>query len=77
MITVKLYAYLRDNRGKSVELSYEEGMTIKDVAKALNLNLADVSIVICDGKDDIPSRMVDHPVKPDSLIHFFPPVAGG
>ncbi len=77
MITVKLYAYLRDNRGKSVELVHQEGMTIKDVAKAIELNLDDVSIVICDGKDDIPSRMVDYPVQPDSLIHFFPPVAGG
>ncbi len=77
MITVKLYAYLRDNRGKVVEVEYREGLTIQMIADQLSLDLNDVSIVICDGKDDIPSKMKDVLVKPDSLVHFFPPVAGG
>ncbi len=77
MITVKLYAYLRDNRGKEVKIEYREGLTIRDIAEELELDLADVSIVICDGKDDLPSRMKDVKVKEDSLVHFFPPVAGG
>lgn len=77
MITVKLYAYLRDNRGKVVEIEHEEGLTIQMIADQLKLDLDDVSIIICDGKDDTPSKMKDVLVKPDSVVHFFPPVAGG
>ena len=77
MITVKLYAYLRDNRGKEVKVNYRKGLTISDIADELKIDLNDVSIVICDGKDDLPSRMKDVEVKEDSLVHFFPPVAGG
>ncbi|GEM_PF-1477687 len=77
MITVKLYAYLRDNRGKEVSIDYREGLTIQDIANDLKIDLADVSIVICDGKDDLPNRMKDVEVSEDSVVHFFPPVAGG
>ncbi len=77
MVKVKLYAYLRDNRGKEVDFEYRTGLTIADIAKELELDLSDVSIIICDGKDDVPEKMKDVEVKEDSLVHFFPPVAGG
>lgn len=77
MVKVKLYAYLRDNRGKEVDIEYRQGLTIADIANQLEIDLNDVSIIICDGKDDIPSKMKDIEVKEDSLVHFFPPVAGG
>ncbi|MFW5895075.1 MAG: MoaD/ThiS family protein [Bacillota bacterium] len=77
MITVKLYAYLREPHGKEVQLEYEAGMRVRDIAKALDIPLDRVSIIICDGKDGIPKKMLDHEVKADSTVHFFPPVAGG
>ena len=77
MITVKLYAYLRDNRGKQVTMEYRENLTIQMIADELSLDLDDVSIVICDGKDDIPSKMKDLVVHDNATVHFFPPVAGG
>ncbi len=77
MITVKLYAYLRDPHGKEVTLEYEKDMTIRDIATKLNIPLDRVSIIICDGKDNTPDKMLDVKVNKDSLVHFFPPVAGG
>ncbi|MFP4078074.1 MAG: MoaD/ThiS family protein [Candidatus Izemoplasmataceae bacterium] len=77
MITVKLYAYLREPHGKEVHLDHETGMTVRDIAEKLDIPLKRVSIIICDGKDGTPEKMLDHEVKADSLVHFFPPVAGG
>lgn len=77
MITVKLYAYLREPHGKEVHLEHEPGMTVRDIATRLEIPLDRVSIIICDGRDDIPERMLDREVAEDSLVHFFPPVAGG
>lgn len=77
MIQVKLYAYLRDNRGKVVEMPFKEGLTVAMIAEELKIDLDDVSIVICNGKDDVPSKMKDVVVKDETEVHFFPPVAGG
>lgn len=77
MITVKLYAYLREPHGKEVKLEYAKPMTVRDIAEKLDIPLNRVSIIICDGKDGIPEKMLDYEVLEDSLVHFFPPVAGG
>ena len=77
MIIVKLYAYLRDNRGKEVEIEHAEGMTIQTIVEQLNIPRDRMSIIICDGKDNAAEKMMTVKPKPDSLIHIFPPVAGG
>lgn len=77
MVTVKLYAYLREPHGKEVKLEHEMNMTVRDIAKKLDIPLNRVSIIICDGKDGTPEKMLDYAVGENSLVHFFPPVAGG
>ncbi len=77
MITVKLYAYLREKHGKQVDIPFEEGMKVKDIVERLGLPKEKLSLIVAGDKDGMASRMMDVPLRDDMLVHIFPPVAGG
>lgn len=77
MITVKLYSSLRKDRGKEVMFDYIENMTIRDIVTKLKIPIIEISIIILDHFDSTPDIMLDRKPKENSLIHLFPPMAGG
>ena len=66
MITVKLYSAVR-----------KYGGTVRDIVEELKIPLKELSIIILDNFDSTPDIMLDRTVKEGSLIHLFPPMAGG
>ncbi len=77
MITVKLYSAIRKYGGKEVMFEYYDGMTIRDIITELKIPLKEISIIILDHFDSTTDIMIDRKVKESSLIHLFPPMAGG
>ncbi len=72
-IKVKLFATLRENRGKEVSLELEEGATAEDALKKLEIPKKDVAILMINGRDDDPGKEL----KDGDLLSIFPPVGGG
>lgn len=72
-VTIKLFATLRDGRGKILEKVYLEGTKIRDIIKDLNIEEKDVAILL---KNGINSKMDIAPSDGDYLS-IFPPVGGG
>ena len=77
MITVKLYSSIRIYGGKEVIFEYTKGLTVRDIIEKLKIPLNDISIIILDNFDSTTDIMIDREVKESSLIHLFPPMAGG
>ena len=77
MITVKLYSAIRKYGGKVVMFDYTEGLTVRDIVEKLNIPLIEISIIILDDYDSTTDIMIDRKVNESSLIHLFPPMAGG
>lgn len=72
-VTIKLFATLREGRGKVLEKNYPDNTTIEDILIDLNINKAEVAILLKNGitakLDDIPSD--------GEYLSIFPPVGGG
>lgn len=77
MITVKLYSAIRKYGGKEVMFEYIEGLTVRDIVEELKIPLKEISIIILNDFDSTTDIMIDRKVKESSLIHLFPPMAGG
>ena len=77
MVTVKLYSAVRKYGGKEVIFDHIEGMTVRDIVEKLEIPIIELSIIILDNFDSTPDIMLDRTVKDGSLIHLFPPMAGG
>jgi len=72
-IKVKLFATLRENRGKEVSLELDKGATAEDALKKLEIPKKDVAILMINGRDDNPGKEL----KDGDLLSIFPPVGGG
>ncbi len=72
-ITIKLFATLRNNRGKILENDFSEDTQIRDIIKGLGIDEKDVAILL---KNGITAKMDDIPCDGDYLS-IFPPVGGG
>ncbi|MCK5761381.1 MAG: MoaD/ThiS family protein [Candidatus Izimaplasma sp.] len=77
MVTVKLYSAIRKYGGKEVLFEYSEGLTVRDIIEELKIPLKEISIIILDHFDSTTDIMIDRKVKESSLLHLFPPMAGG
>lgn len=77
MVTVKLYSAIRKYGGKEVLFEYVKGLTVRDIVEELKIPLKEISIIILDHFDSTTDIMIDREVKESSLIHLFPPMAGG
>ncbi len=73
MIEVKLFAYFRNGRGKSVILDSDKVNTVKDIVDTLSIDIDDVQIMLVNGRHKKPNDIVSD----GDLVSLFPPVAGG
>ncbi len=72
-LKVKLFAYLRDGRGKEVNVLYKDEMTILDLINELNIPKERARLLIVNGRH----KQFDYVISKDDEISIFPPVAGG
>ena len=72
-LEVRLFAYLRDNRGKKVYLDISEHTTVQDVLDQLEIIPKYVSLLLINGKDATPSSVF----REGDYLSIFPPVGGG
>lgn len=72
-IKVRLFATLRDGRGKEFFLELERGSTPRDIAERLEIPLEDVSILLINGRDGL----LDSELEETDVVSIFPPVGGG
>jgi molybdopterin converting factor small subunit len=70
---VRLYATLRENRGKTAPVDWVEGMDGNALLAALGIAPGDVSIFLINGVHSKP----DAALGADDVIALFPPVGGG
>lgn len=72
-VTVKLFATLRVNRQKVMEIEVAEGTAAQEIAQLLDIPLQEIAIVMINGRGAaFNSRLEDQDV-----LALFPPVGGG
>jgi len=72
-ISVKLFAYFRDNRFKIKEYDIDEGTTVGDIVDGLAIDREEVGVLM------INSRHTDFDVRPveKDILAIFPVIGGG
>ncbi|SHE46274.1 MoaD/ThiS family protein [Alkalibacter saccharofermentans] len=70
---VKLFATLREGRGKILDMDESEGTVIKEVAQKLDIPEKDIAILLLNGRDAKLSDLISE----GDTISIFPPVGGG
>ena len=73
MIEVRLFATLREGRGKVIMLPAEDFSTAGDIIRHLEIPAEEVAILLINGFHSKP----DAPVKSGDIVALFPPVGGG
>ncbi len=73
MIEVRLYATLREGRGKIVTLEPEKAANARAVLNLLEIPVEDVAILLINGFHKKP----EDTVKDGDVLALFPPVGGG
>lgn len=72
-IKVRLFATLREGRGKEMLLELEEGKKPQDIIDKLHITAEDVAILLINGRDgQLNTKLVD-----SDVVSIFPPVGGG
>ena len=72
-IDVKLFATLREGRGKVVSLDYEQIPDLRTITQEMDITEDNIAILLVNGRD---ARLEDVPQDGD-VISIFPPVGGG
>ena len=70
---VRLFATLRENRGKVIDVQWLEGMDGYALLSLLSLEHEDVAMFLINGTHS----KLDAALKADDVIALFPPVGGG
>ena len=73
MIEVRLFATLREGRGKVMMLPAEEFQTAGEIIAHLDIPPEEVSILLINGFHNKPESAV----KDGDIVALFPPVGGG
>ena len=73
MIEVRLFATLREGRGKVQMLPAELFACAGDIIRHLEIPAEEVAILLVNGFHQKP----DYPVKEGDVVAIFPPVGGG
>lgn len=73
MIEVRLFATLREGRGKVQMLSAADFSSAGDIIRHLNIPAEEVAILLVNGFH----RKPEEPVKAGDVVALFPPVGGG
>lgn len=72
-IRVKLFATLREGRGKEVTIDVFENATVLDVLNLLEIDIKSVAILLANGRDG----KLDQVLNENDLLSVFPPLGGG
>ena len=73
MIEVRLFATLREGRGKIVMLEAERFATAGEIISHLDIPTEEVAILLINGFHSKP----EDSVKDEDIVALFPPVGGG
>ena len=73
MIEVRLFATLREGRGKIQHLDASEISIAADIIRRLDIPSEEVAILLINGFHQKPET----PVKDGDIVAIFPPVGGG
>ncbi|PKM51945.1 MAG: molybdopterin synthase sulfur carrier subunit [Firmicutes bacterium HGW-Firmicutes-7] len=72
-IKVRLFATLREGRGKEMFLELEEGQMPQDIIEKLQIPVEDVAILLINGRDgQLNTKLIS-----TDVVSIFPPVGGG
>ncbi len=72
-VTVKLFATLREGRGKIMEFDFPEQSLLALVIEHLKIDSKDIAILLVNGHDAKPAQELQE----RDLVAIFPPVGGG
>lgn len=72
-IKVRLFATLRNDRGKEVMVNGPEDMTCRYIIDKLKIPEEEVAILLINGRDG----QMDTTLTPEDVVSIFPPVGGG
>ena len=72
-LTVKLFAYFRDNRFKQKQADYPEGTTVEDVIRSLGIKPDEVGVTMINSRH---CELHQVPAEGDQLA-IFPMIGGG
>ena len=72
-VTVKLFATLRNGRGKVIQYKKDHSISVEEIISELKIDKKDVAILLVNGRDgSMMQKLVD-----GDVISIFPPVGGG
>ncbi|SHJ63368.1 MoaD/ThiS family protein [Paramaledivibacter caminithermalis] len=72
-IEVRLFATLREGRGKKIFFQFEKGISPHKIIKLLNIKEEDVSILLINGRNG----ELNVELNEGDVVSIFPPVGGG
>lgn len=72
-IRVKLFATLREGRGKEITIEACENAKVCEILDLLKIDIKDVAILLINGRDGKPEQELTE----NDLLSIFPPVGGG
>lgn len=72
-LTVKLFAYFRDNRFRQTLIDYPEGTTVEEIIRSLGIDIDEVGITMINSRH---CSLQQVPAAGDTLA-IFPVIGGG
>lgn len=72
-IKVRLFATLREGRGKEMSIELVEGQVPQEIIEKLRIPVEDVAILLINGRDG----QLNTVLKDLDVVSIFPPVGGG
>lgn len=72
-IKVRLFATLREKRGKELYINLNGSPSVRDLIDSLEIKESDVAILLVNGLDAEISRQLQE----KDVVSIFPPVGGG
>ena len=72
-VSVRLFATLRNGRGKELKLDFEERANVRDIIEKLDIPKEEVAILLINGR----TGTMDRELTSTDIVSLFPPVGGG
>lgn len=72
-VTVKLFAYFRDNRFKYKEFDYPDSTTVKGIIASLGIEESEVGVTMINSRH----CSLDQVPQPGDQVAIFPVIGGG
>lgn len=72
-LTVKLFAYFRDNRFKQQQMDFAEGTTVEEIIRSLGVPLDEVGVTMINSRH----CELEQVPKEGDQVAIFPAIGGG